>query len=166
LQDLFQTANVNQGIRAELSKQNHLSVLVGKTLSRQFVALSISKPLIKNAWYDLSLSVQNDTIQLHLHRHTAVYTPGLDNANQALTPIEPFHYALSHITVGQGFNKARVFHGTISTFSITQTLYSKTWHALWVWFFRLALLLSILALLASTVRLWREWLSNKQNLVL
>jgi hypothetical protein len=108
LNNPFQTALANRGIRMEVALPSTLGLVIGGKTPSGFIYVIVTESLEANRWYSVQLSIDsNNHIQVML-----------DNAIVASLVDERIDYEVSDIAIGAGFSKTRGFDGAIKDFSI------------------------------------------------
>jgi hypothetical protein len=108
LNNPFQTAPINRGIRMEVALPSTLALVIGGKTSSGFIAVNVTESLEANRWYSVKLSIdRNNHIQVML-----------ENAIVANLIDERIGYEISDIAMGTGFSKTRGFNGAVKDFSI------------------------------------------------
>ena len=107
--DIFQTSDLNKGIRAELNKKGFLGfILADKSMPGKKIGFQIQK-LEKNKIYQIKI-IKNNSQKLKISLNSK--------------PFKTYDYItndfdVDNIYVGQGFNETRKFNGQIKNFKIT-----------------------------------------------
>lgn len=102
-QDLFQTANVNAGIRAEIDGSGHSGIAVTDDVTGVLKGYSFDKRLVPGHEYHLHVKAVNGRF----------ITATLDGLSPEQAPLVP-RYKINRILIGQGFTSKRKFHGRIN----------------------------------------------------
>ena len=108
LNNPFQTAPINKGIRMEVALPSTIALVIGRKTSSGFIAVNVTGSLEENRWYSVKLSIDRA-------KHIQVV---LDNDIVASLDDGRIDYEISDIAIGSGFSKTRGFNGAIKDFSI------------------------------------------------
>ena len=109
--NVFQTAQANDGIRLELSAPSTLALIVLRKGDRDPVGITLTNSLTLNKWYQVKINVdQKNRPEVVLNGNVVVDRDNKDAGT--------FDYKVSDIAVGSGFSKTRNFDGEISNFAL------------------------------------------------
>lgn len=111
--NVFQTAELNSGIRLELIKPNTLLLIIANAGHEK--GIELTKSLELNKWYSIAITInQSGRIKVFV-----------DGAMTAHALLNSTNYKIQGIAVGTGFSKSRPFDGKVENFSISYKLYKK-----------------------------------------
>ena len=103
--NIFQTADRNQGIRIEISKPGTLGLVIG---DEKITAVVLTDSLKLDKWYEISIKIDKfgklDVL--------------IDSIKVASLFLDPIDYKLDSVAVGTGMSKSRPFDGKIENFRI------------------------------------------------
>lgn len=108
--NILQTANVNEGIRLELSKPSILALIVGGAEDSFFV----TRNLTLGKWHEVILDISPDN-------HLRVVVDNVLMIDQTRN----FNYQISDIAIGSGFSETRPFIGEIKVNSLSYGFMEK-----------------------------------------
>jgi Glycosyltransferase family 87 len=117
--NVFQTAQLNDGVRLELSSPSTVELVVKQKDDKQPYGFILSDALKLNTWY---------LIRIHIDTTDRIrcYLDGTIVANTKYKELGKIEYIISEIAVGSGFNKTRIFDGEITDFAINYKLSRQT----------------------------------------
>jgi uncharacterized protein YuzE len=105
--NLFQTADVNSGIRMELSREQKTCGIVIGHPEKGLDAIELKEFPEFNKWHRLVLELEGDTVRCQL-----------DGTVVGLKRMEGIFPKFDNIYVGSGFSKSRPFDGKIKNFQL------------------------------------------------
>lgn len=113
--NLFQTADANNGLRMELSQPNKLWLLTGLRSDppNDLVGFEIGSDIELDKWYQIKIDVS----KYHMVEIT------LDDNIVFRRITDKMKLEVSNIAVGTGFSRSRLFEGGIKDFSIEYIIY-------------------------------------------
>lgn len=108
--NIFQTTDINDGMRMELSKPNNIAILVRYKQDSNFIlkGYPLLDNLKLNEWYKVNIVFDMDSnlkVMINNEKFLDVTDPNID-------------FDISKIIVGRGFNLERIFNGEIRNFTI------------------------------------------------
>ena len=117
--NVFQTAQLNSGIRMELASPSTAALVVGCGNENRCTGVIISNNFEINKWYMV-------TIDLDRRSHLRVSLNGDVVVNGKYPGL---NYSLSEFAVGTGLSKTRPFDGVIEDFSVHYSLLAEYYNA-------------------------------------
>jgi hypothetical protein len=149
-EDLFQTSDLNEGIRLELAAPGDAVVVVGSPDETNLVGIALSTGLHSHQWNHFSLSVDV----------TGRVIGQLNDESQRAT-IRRFPRG-DRILVGSGFSGLRPFHGQLRNCAIDISFGTRLGRRR-AWLVTARILLAALTLLACCCALPPHWLKAIAN---
>lgn len=107
LNNPFQTAQGNTGIRMEVSNNSELMLVIGSKEKPGYIALKVIDDIEKDRWYDVHIKASSEIIQVWVDQNLIV-----DGVYENL------NYTVSNVAIGAGFSRQRSFDGIVKNFNI------------------------------------------------
>jgi heptose-I-phosphate ethanolaminephosphotransferase len=109
-ENLFQTADVNFGIRLEFGYGENSTlgwaIIIGDKTG-QFIGFDLGDFPLTGTWHDLKIKIKPNVLEVKVNGEVV-------NSTEVTMPI----YLVDNLLVGQGFSKERIFQGEIKSFTI------------------------------------------------
>jgi peptidoglycan/LPS O-acetylase OafA/YrhL len=111
----FQTADINKGIRMEISQAGKIGLIVSQGDNNRFRGFPLIDNATVNTWYDFYITLDKEN-------HIIVKVNDVEVINEIDKTLQ---YDISKIVVGRGFDDTRIFNGQIKNFEFEYTLYEE-----------------------------------------